>query len=60
MVPCCAQDGATPMYIAARHGHAECIEALGRLRADVNKAATVCACVRVRVRVRALCALCGG
>jgi len=42
----CPQDGATPTYIAAQHGHTDCIEVLARRGADVNKATTVRVCVR--------------
>ena len=35
------QDGATPIVIAAQKGHVECIEALARHGADVNKATQV-------------------
>ena len=35
------QDGETPTYVAARDGHVECIDALARHGADVNKAKRV-------------------
>ena len=38
---CERQDGATPMCVAAQEGHMECIEALARHGADVNKAMLV-------------------
>ena len=63
-----SQEGATPTFIAAQHGHAGCIEALARLGADVNQAKTVrasvwlcvCGCVYVCVcvRVRACACVC--
>ena len=37
------QNGATPTYIAALNGHVECIDALVRHGADVNKAKQVSA-----------------
>ena len=35
------QGGITPIYIAAHKGHRECIEVLGQLGGDVNKAWSV-------------------
>jgi len=51
----CPQDGATPTYIAAQHGHTDCIEVLARRGADVNKATKVRVCARMCVLCECVC-----